>query len=197
MKHQIIIFTLGTSLILFLNSAIAQVTDHSKLSMDMNHDMKIVEFHNIDPVFQKQLKKVFLATLTLNDAFIAEDVSKVKAASSKVKDQIGKVDMMLLSVDPHMRWLNYLRTMFSNLKQITSATTIDTQRSYFAKYNQALYQSIKTFGIDNKAFYQFCPMVDNNEGAFWLSDHEKILNPYMGNNMLSCGTAKEIVNTIN
>jgi len=29
--------------------------------------------------------------------------------------------------------------------------------------------------------------------SFWLSDNEKIKNPYYGSKMLSCGTTKEVL----
>ncbi len=194
MKNQIKVYSMGISIFLFLNIATAQVADHTAFGMDEFREMEDVEFHNIDPVFKKQLEDVFLATLTLNEAFIEGDVAKVRAATSDVKNKIGRVDMMLLSADPHMRWLDYLELLYSDLKQISSASTIDSQRGYFAKYNRALYKSIKIFGIEKEAYYQFCPMAINDQGAFWLSDHDYILNPYMGDAMLSCGIVTDVVN---
>ena len=34
-------------------------------------------------------------------------------------------------------------------------------------------------------------MALDNAGAFWLSEHKEILNPYMGQAMLTCGEVKE------
>ena len=34
-------------------------------------------------------------------------------------------------------------------------------------------------------------MVNNDEGAFWLSTEEEILNPYYGASMLRCGEVVE------
>ncbi len=39
----------------------------------------------------------------------------------------------------------------------------------------------------------FCPMVDNNKGAYWLSLSETIYNPYFGSKMLKCGSVKTII----
>jgi hypothetical protein len=34
-------------------------------------------------------------------------------------------------------------------------------------------------------------MVNNNQGAFWLSNEKEIKNPYFGDMMLKCGSIKE------
>ena len=82
--------------------------------------------------------------------------------------------------------------MNTNLEEIASAESIEDQRKYFAKFSQALYQSVKAFGInEQEAYYQYCPMVSGGNGAYWLSDSDKIRNPYFGERMLSCGSTKE------
>ncbi len=36
-------------------------------------------------------------------------------------------------------------------------------------------------------------MADNNNGAYWLSKEEQILNPYFGDAMLKCGEVKQTI----
>jgi Cu(I)/Ag(I) efflux system membrane fusion protein len=43
-------------------------------------------------------------------------------------------------------------------------------------------------------YYQFCPMANNNKGAYWLSESKVIRNPYFGEKMINCGETKEILN---
>ena len=40
-------------------------------------------------------------------------------------------------------------------------------------------------------YIEYCPMANNNEGAFWLSNEKEIKNPYFGEMMLKCGSVKE------
>ena len=62
----------------------------------------------------------------------------------------------------------------------------------FSTLSDNLYKSVKAFGIGGTdAFYEYCPMAFNNEGGYWLSDNEKIVNPYFGDKMLNCGEVKE------
>ncbi len=192
MKKQILTIALTMTFGVFSMSLMAQKHDHSK--MDMDHDMPKTASHEVDAKFQEQLNAVFQSGLKLNKSFMTEDISEVKTAASNVKDRIEKVDMMLLKGQAHMDGMNYLKAMNSGLDQIALASSIANQRNAFTEYNTGLYQSIKAFGIDQEAFYQFCPMANNNSGAYWLSDSKEIRNPYMGEKMPTCGAAKETLN---
>ena len=54
-----------------------------------------------------------------------------------------------------------------------------------------IYQLVKTFGGEQKLYYDHCPMYNNNKGAYWLSETKEIANPYLGKAMPTCGTVKE------
>ena len=50
------------------------------------------------------------------------------------------------------------------------------------------------FGLDNeKAYYQYCPMANRDQGAYWFSETEEIRNPYFGEDMLGCGENRETI----
>jgi Cu(I)/Ag(I) efflux system membrane fusion protein len=76
---------------------------------------------------------------------------------------------------------------------ILNASNIKGQRTYFKKLSSYLTNAIEVFGINEKVFHQFCPMADNNKGAYWLSKEEKVINPYFGDAMLTCGEVKQII----
>jgi len=52
---------------------------------------------------------------------------------------------------------------------------------------------VKLFGVNQKVYEQFCPMAENNTGAFWLSLQEQIKNPYLGQKMLKCGNVESTI----
>jgi Cu(I)/Ag(I) efflux system membrane fusion protein len=192
MKKQLLTIALFMTFGISSMSLMAQDHDHSK--MDMDHDMPKTASHEVDAKFQEQLNAVFQESLKLNTSFMTEDITEIKTAALNVKGWIEKVDMMLLKGQAHMDWMNYLNAMNNGLDQIASASSIANQRSAFMEYNTGLYQSIKAFGIGQEAFYQFCPMANNNSGAYWLSDSKEIRNPYMGEKMPTCGAVKETLN---
>ncbi len=146
----------------------------------------------VDNKFQEQLAGVFTAYIEMKDAFVASDASKVKSEASEAKDALTKVDMKLLTGAAHNDWMNYLTPLETSLKEIEGSSDIEAQRKSFSALSDNLYKSVKAFGLGGKqAFYEYCPMAFNNEGAYWLSEQEKIRNPYFGDKMLTCGEVKE------
>jgi Cu(I)/Ag(I) efflux system membrane fusion protein len=146
----------------------------------------------VDANFQDQLASVFTSYVELKDAFVASDASKVKDEAKQTDEALAKVDMKLVSGVAHNDWMNYLTPIQNALKEIQASTDIEAQRKAFSNLSDNLYKSVKAFGLGGKeAFYEFCPMAFNNEGAYWLSDQSQIKNPYFGDKMLTCGSVKE------
>jgi Cu(I)/Ag(I) efflux system membrane fusion protein len=146
----------------------------------------------VDATFQKQLGNVFTAYVALKDAFVSSDRAKVKAEAAETKNILSKVDMKLLTGAAHNDWMNYVSQMEKSLQEMQEYVDIELQRKAFSIVSDNLYKSIKAFGLGGKeAFYEFCPMAFNNEGAYWLSDQSQIRNPYFGEKMLTCGSVKE------
>lgn len=146
----------------------------------------------VDASFQNQLASVFTSYVELKDAFVATDANKVKEEAKGTDEALAKVDMKLLTGAAHNDWMNYLSPIQNSLKEIQASTDIEAQRKAFSNLSDNLYKSVKAFGLGGKeAFYEFCPMAFNNEGAYWLSDQEQIKNPYFGDKMLTCGSVKE------
>lgn len=81
----------------------------------------------------------------------------------------------------------------SSSTYISKASNIKEQRKHFITVSNNLIDAIQLFGIDQKVFVDFCPMADSNDGAYWMSSEEKVINPYFGEAMLTCGEVKQII----
>ena len=128
----------------------------------------------------------------MKDAFVASDANKVKEEAKGTSAALTKVDMKLLTGPAHNDWMQYLSPLQNSLAEIQSAADLDAQRKAFSDLSDNLYKSVKAFGLGGQeAFYDYCPMAFNNEGAYWLSDQKQIKNPYFGDEMLTCGSVKE------
>jgi hypothetical protein len=142
--------------------------------------------------FQQQLAKVFTSYVSLKDALVASDAEKVKSEASTTGQAVAAVDVKLLSGEAHNDWMSYLTPIQTSLEEIEGAADIEVQRKAFSTLSENLYKSIKAFGLGGtEAFYDYCPMAFNNEGAYWLSDKVAIRNPYFGDAMLNCGVVEE------
>ena len=146
----------------------------------------------VDIKFQEQLSAVFTSYVDLQEALVASDPQKVKQQASQTNAVLAQVDMTLITGAAHNDWMSYLTPMANSLEAIQSSADIDAQRKSFSSLSDNLYKSVKAFGLrGEQAFYTYCPMALNNEGAYWLSDEEKVRNPYFGDKMLTCGEVKE------
>lgn len=192
MKKQILTLTVLMAFGAFSINVLAQDHDHSK--MDMDHEMPMAKSYDVDKTFQEQLNTVFQSTITLNEAFMTDKIEAVSKEAESTWNQISKVDMMMLKDQAHMDWMKYQETMKERLQMIIKSESIEEQRKHFAGFNTKLYQSIKAFGIGQQVYYQYCPMANKSDGAYWLSGVEEIQNPYMGSMMPKCGSTKETLN---
>ncbi len=179
-------------------------TPHDMSKMDMGGGKKTMseEEHKamnksmgrIDaaPAFKKQLAEVYNKYLVMKDAYVASNAKEVSAAAKKVQNAIEAIDMGLLKGNAHMVWMGQLGALEQPIGSISKSNNIVQQRIDFAKFNLALYKSLKTFGLNGEtAFYQYCPMADGEKGAYWFSDSKEIRNPYFGEAMLGCGENRE------
>lgn len=144
--------------------------------------------------FKKQIGGVFENYLELINSFVMTDVVKAAANAEIVEVELARVDMSLVNnLSPQQeRFMNVMRAEIAKIK---GSKDIEEQRASLLPLSESLYGIIKYFSIDNiEAYYQFCPMAENGQGAYWLSSTAKIENPYFGDRMLSCGETKEVIN---
>jgi hypothetical protein len=146
----------------------------------------------VDEKFQQQLADVFSSYINLKETLVESDSAKISERAKEVRSAISKIDLKLLAQSEADTARQYVASLKNSLAAIDAFNTMDKQRRAFSALSDSLYMTIKAFGLGGKsAYYDFCPMAFNEEGAFWLSDHESIRNPYFGDQMLTCGEVKE------
>ncbi|AHW61152.1 membrane fusion protein, Cu(I)/Ag(I) efflux system [Draconibacterium orientale] len=174
----------------------AAPTGHNHDGMNMENDEQSapVEALEVDPEFVKQLTTFYKAYLNMNEAFIESDAAKVSAEAKNTSKALAAIKMELLKGDTHMAWMDQLNILKPSLQKIGNSTIIDEQRLEYATFNLAFYKSLKMFGLDNETtYYQYCPMANSDQGAYWFSAEKEIRNPYFGDMMLSCGETRETI----
>ena len=170
--------------------------DHGSHSGEMEKDQSgetvEIDKSQISTKFKKQLTAFYKDYLEMKDAFVASDAAKVSKEVKEVQQSLKKVDMSLLEGEAHMQWMDHLNVMKTHLKTIAGTNDLKKQRSAFVDFNPAFHEAVTTFGLSGvKAYYQYCPMANSSEGAYWFSDEEQIRNPYYGDQMLTCGEVRE------
>lgn len=146
----------------------------------------------VDEIFRKQVTELFDAYVEMKDAFVSSDAGKVQKEAQDTRKALEKVDKSLLSGEALNDWTQHANRIAASLQTIEASNDIEAQRAQFSEVSGSLYNTIKAFGLSGKtAYYEFCPMAFDDKGAYWLSNEEKIRNPYFGEKMLTCGSVEE------
>ncbi len=143
--------------------------------------------------FQNQLRAVFNDYIELKDALVNEDSKKGTKSTKELLSNLSKVDMKLLTNNGHSHWMTLEKELETSANSISNTSNIKEQRNHFKHLSSQLAKALQLFGINEKVYYQFCPMADSNTGAYWLSKEEKVINPYFGEAMLTCGEVKQVI----
>ena len=166
------------------NNSSNKETDHT----NMNERLKVSK------KFQQQLNSVYNEYINLKDALVKEDSKSTSTSASSLLNNLTRVDMKLLSNNKtHKYWMSLEKELKSSATSITKTSEIKAQRDHFKHLSSHLINAVQLFGVNEKVYLEFCPMADNNKGAFWLSKEEKVINPYFGDAMLTCGEVKLII----
>ncbi len=138
--------------------------------------------------FKEQLNTVFENYVLVDKALVNDDAETAKQSSKTLQKSLEKMDMKLLKGNAHNHWMTLEKELKESANAIANTSDIKKQREHFIHLSAHLINAIKTFGIDQKVYLDFCPMANNNEGAYWLSKEKEIRNPYFGKKMLDCGS---------
>ncbi|HKK10074.1 MAG TPA: efflux RND transporter periplasmic adaptor subunit, partial [Bacteroidales bacterium] len=148
----------------------------------------------IDTEFKKQLTEAYKAYLSMKDALVASEADGAQDAAKETLSRMKEVNMNLLEGDAHMLWMDLSKSLKSELKAIANSGDLGKQRKAFVAFNETFYKAVNSFGLTGvKSYYQYCPMANNDLGAYWFSDEEAIRNPYYGEMMLKCGEVREVI----
>ncbi|MAL23025.1 MAG: efflux transporter periplasmic adaptor subunit [Xanthomarina sp.] len=174
------------------------MTGHQEHSGDhaSNTDSKQVNIHErmeVSGDFQAQLSLVFNDYIALKDALVKEDSKRAVTASNNFLSHLSEIDMELLKGEAHKQWMALENDLRTSAVSISKASSIPSQRDFFKQLSAKLTKALEVFGINETAYLQFCPMADNNQGAYWLSKEKKVINPYFGEAMLTCGEVKQVI----
>ena len=144
--------------------------------------------------FQQQLKEVLNEYIVLKDALVKEESNNIISQSEKIEALLSKVDMKLLeNKEAQIFWMSLEKQLRVVVSSILKTTAIKEQRNHFKQISASLIEALQVFGVNEKVFIAFCPMADGDKGAYWISKEKKIINPYFGNAMLTCGEIKQVI----
>jgi Cu(I)/Ag(I) efflux system membrane fusion protein len=155
--------------------------DHSQMTKRLEVSTK----------FKEQLNTVFENYVSVDKALVNDDAETAKKSANGLQKSIEKVDIKLLKDDAHKHWMTLEKELKASTSAIATTSDIRKQREHFIHLSAHLINAVKTFGINQKVYVDYCPMANNNVGAYWLSKDKEIRNPYFGADMLNCGSVTD------
>ncbi|HEU5289194.1 MAG TPA: DUF3347 domain-containing protein [Cyclobacteriaceae bacterium] len=116
----------------------------------------------------------------LKDALVASNAQDAKEAALELQKSLTDVNGSKKVVDAAAK--------------VAALSDLDAQRKAFSTLSNEMKSIVKDGKLASGSLYvEYCPMANDNEGAFWLSNEKQIKNPYFGDAMLRCGSVKETI----
>lgn len=136
----------------------------------------------------ERLNAVYQQYVHLTEALVKGDMTNARIAGNAIQAGMNETAQTGAKETKESALLK------ASAEKIAKASDIESQRKAYAGMSAELIALVKKAGVANGELYvSYCPMVFDDEGASWLSMDKKILNPYFGDKMLTCGEIKETI----
>ncbi len=143
---------------------------------------------------KKALEPLLNNYFNMKVALSKDDFEKAKEAGMVMNTSLGNVDINLFKGEAHTLWMQQSASLKTSLQHLEHLADIKIIREKFISISNSMIAIAESFDpMPTPIYVQHCPMADTNQGADWLSQKQKISNPYFGSAMLSCG---ETIKTI-
>lgn len=141
--------------------------------------------------FRTQVEKLVLSYIDFKNALVNSEPELASEEVNRMQSDLNNVDMSLVKGQDHMVWMTQLDTLQTTLDLLIDTKDLNSQREGFLTLSNIIISIVKTFQIEGVYYQQYCPMANNGDNAYWLSEKETINNPYFGEQMLTCGETIE------
>jgi hypothetical protein len=135
------------------------------------------------------LKDAFTRSTKITDPAVDPAAKALAASADSLKISELKADSMLVSTAQM-----FAQSIVSDAKGLQGEKDLVNKRKSFQMMSDNMYNLMRTVKYDRAvAYYQYCPMAFDNQGAYWVSNKEEVINPYFANEMgmIHCGEVKE------
>lgn len=163
---------------------------------EMNHDASSKkEERTIDDNVQKNeaTTPIIDAYILIKNGLAADNKDATAKGGTALLTAFSKFDMTALKGDTHKEYMEIYESAKEQAEHIVKSP-IDHQREHFETLSTDVTDLITLLGTEKTLYKDFCPMANNNKGAYWLSEVKEIRNPYFGAKMLKCGSVKKQIN---
>jgi Cu(I)/Ag(I) efflux system membrane fusion protein len=139
-------------------------------------------------------KRMLDSYMKLKNALVDDKFPEAQSFSGELKSNADKISESSIKSGSEDSFIKLMTQLSSNLEHSGHASNIQELRKIFQNVSNTVIQAVKLLTpLEITIYIQFCPMADENKGAYWLSMDKEVLNPYFGKKMLRCGEVKETI----
>ncbi len=148
--------------------------DHAGHSDEKKTDQAMVMFKDA------KLGTAYEHYIHVKDALVASKAEEAKMGAGELQKALKDVSGAAKAIEAAAKLAN--------------TPDLGEQRKVFSTLSNEIAALVKGGKLSMGSLYlEYCPMANNNEGAYWLSNEKQIKNPYFGDKMLKCGSVKETI----
>jgi Cu(I)/Ag(I) efflux system membrane fusion protein len=152
-------------------------------------------YTSVPEPMQRNLSQMLDEYITLTGALVEADADAAKEAASAVLNSANAMPVATIDGEQKAYAEKQIDIVRNSSAAIAGTADLAEQRNNLEALSEAVFSLTKAFNAtDEKVYYQHCPMVNNNQGAYWVSTNSEIRNPYFGSSMLKCGSNEEVYN---
>ena len=126
-----------------------------------------------------KLNTAYTQYIALKDVLVASKSSEAKQAATTLQKSLAGIQNGKKAVE--------------QAAVIAASADLPAQRKAFSLLSNEMKALVSGNVSSGTLYVAYCPMANNNAGAYWLSNEKKIMNPYFGDEMLHCGSVKETI----
>jgi hypothetical protein len=171
--------------------------DHNEMNHNNSdgHDDSNTGKNDIETSTQKNAATtpIIGAYIQIKNGLVATNKKEAAKGATALLTAFSKFDMSKLSSETHKEYMEIFENAKEQAEHIVKSP-IDHQREHFETLSTDINDLITLLGTEKTLYHDFCPMANNNKGAYWISEVKDIKNPYFGNKMMSCGSVKKQIN---
>ena len=169
-----------------------QVNNNDTLARTQAEQTKVSSSAVADDKNTVSIKEIISTYLQLKNALTKDNTTDAATAGTALEAAFKNFDKTVLTVAQKKIFEDVEVDAREHAEHIgKNGGNIEHQREHFEILSNDIYDLVKTFGGGQVLYKVFCPMYNNNKGAFWISETKEIKNPYFGKAMLTCGNIKE------
>jgi Cu(I)/Ag(I) efflux system membrane fusion protein len=141
--------------------------------------------------FQKGFDQILTFYFDLKNSLVNSNAQAAALSAASMQKAYDEIDEEELESSDRKLWEELSHSLSHQAHLIAETTDIKQQRGFFQALSDQMILIVERVGTGDPVYKQYCPMADQDRGAYWLSKEKEVRNPYFGEVMLKCGEVQE------